>query len=125
MELKNMGYKDSTSTAVPSETKQPQIRFPSFSLEKNIPEDLMGKDIGEMCRLELVVKIVGKSINQYSENKNERVELEIHKLGYIGKAGKLSKEEYLSKSDEEREKYDRDSMEEEPEKKEEEGQNER
>ena len=125
MELKNMGYKDSTSTAVLSETKQPQIRFPSFSLEKNIPEDLMGKDIGEMCRLELVVKIVGKSINQYSENKNERVELEIHKLGYIGKAGKLSKEEYLSKSDEEREKYDRDSMEEEPEKKEEEGQNER
>ena len=41
------------------------------------------------------------------------------------KPKKLSKEEYLSKSDEEREKYDRDSMEEEPEKKEEEGQNER
>jgi len=114
MELKDMGFKDNVSTAVPSEAKQPQIRFPSFSLERNIPEDLIGKDIGEICRLELVVKVVGKSINQYSENKNERIELEIHKLGYIGKAGKLSKEEYLAKSEDERTKYDAEQMKEEP-----------
>jgi hypothetical protein len=119
MELKDMGYKDKISTGAPVEAKQPQIRFPSFSLERNIPEELMGKDIGETCRLELVVKVVGKSINQYSENKNERIELEIHKLGYIGKAGKMGKEEYLNASDEEREKNDKENIEEDKEEEEE------
>ena len=110
MELKDMGYKDSIPAAVNEKQSEPKIHYPSLSLHKNIPEELMGKDIGEVCRIELVVKVVGKSIDQYSEDRNERVELEVHKLGFIGKAGKLSKEEYLSKSEEERAAYDKEQL---------------
>lgn len=111
MDLKDMGYKDSVSMAVNEKQSEPKVRYPSFSLHKNIPEELMSKDIGEVCRIELVVKVIGKSIDQYSEDRHERLELEIHKLGFIGKAGKLSKEEYLGKSEEERAKYDKERLE--------------
>ncbi len=111
MKLKDMGYKESIPTAVNEKLVKPKIRFPLFSLCKNIPEELMGKDIGEVCQIELVVKVVGKSIDQYSEDRGERLELEIHKLGFIGKAGKLSKEEYLSKTEEERAEYDKEQIE--------------
>ena len=106
--LKDMGFKD--SAPAPTEAKSPKVRYPSLSLDKNIPEELMGKDIGDTCRLELVVKVMGKSINQYSEDKNERIELEIHKCGYLSGGGK-TKDEYIEMSEDDRAEYDKDKLE--------------
>lgn len=106
----DMGYKDSVATAIPNESKEPKVRYPSFSIQKNIPKDLMSKDIGATCRIELIVKVVGKSIDQYSEDRDERLELEIHKLGYVSDAGKKTKEEYLSMDEKGREEYDKEDL---------------
>ena len=110
MNMMDLGRKDSGPTTAPLEANQSKVRYPSLTLSKNIPEELMGKYIGAECRLEIIVKVMGKSIDTYSEDKSERVELEIRKLGYIGKAGKLSKEEYLGKSDDEKAKYDEEQV---------------
>lgn len=111
MELLDMGYKDEVPTVIGNEEKkQPKTRYPSFSLHKNIPENLSSKDVGEMCRIELIVKVIGKSIDQYSEDRNERIELEIHKMGFISNGSKLSKGEYLKLSDNEKLDYDKKQM---------------
>ena len=109
--LKDMGYKDSMGTVGPSEQKEPKIRYPSFSLSKNIPPELMGKDMGATCRIELVVKVIGKSIDQYSEDRHERLELEIHKLGYLANSEGKTKDEYLGMDEDQRAEYDKKQLE--------------
>ena len=116
MELIDMGRKEETPTTVGEDKSR--ISYPSFSIQGDkIPEELKTAPVGGLCRLEIVVKKIGDSIDTY-DKQEPRVEVEIRKLGYIGKAGKLSKEEYLGKSEEERAEYDKENMEKEPEKEE-------
>lgn len=106
-----MGKKEKPlDTASPQETKQePKIRYPSFSISgERIIEELSSAKVGDMCRLEIVVKKTGDMIDGY--DKESRIELEIHKMGYLAKAGKKSFEEYDKMSGEEREKYDRERI---------------
>lgn len=105
MELKDMGYK--SENPQPAEASKSKINYPSMSLHKNIPEDLLSKDIGSVCRLELEVKVVGKSIDQYSEDKDERIDLEILKIGYLSDVGGKTKDEYLNMSQDDRDEYDK------------------
>ncbi len=119
MEMMDMGWK-------PKETERPQVtsseapkmQYPRMYIERNVPPDLMDKDVGHICRLEILAKVVSKSIDERDENKNERLELEIHKMGYLGKSGKATKEEYIAMDDEKKEDYHKKMMEEEREEKE-------
>lgn len=115
--MQEMGWKPKKSEGpqVAESAPEPKMQYPRMYIERNVPSELMDKDVGNICRLEIVAKVVSKSIDERDENKSERCELEIHKLGYIGKAGKMSKEEYLKASDEEREKNDRENISEEEE----------
>ncbi len=112
MEMMDMGHKVDTglgpSIAESSKGKN-KISYPGFSITENIPEELANAKVGDMMRCEIIVKKVGDSIETYNESK-PRVEMEVYKLGCIGKAGKISKEEYFAKSDEDRAKYDKEQM---------------
>lgn len=102
-ELKDVGHKMEAPTAVGEGKDKNKIIYPTLYIPSDI---LSGKEVGEMCRLEVIVKITGQ---QESEERKETT-LEIHKVGYIGKASKMSKEEYLNASDEEREKNDKENL---------------
>lgn len=102
-ELKDVGRKMEAPIAVGEGKDKNKISYPILYIPSDV---LSGKEIGEMCRLEVIVKITGLQ--------EKETTLEIHKVGYIGKAGKMSKDEYLKASDDEREKNDRENMEEEP-----------
>lgn len=119
----DLGQKEEGPVAVESagKSKKQKIRYPSFSMRgEDIPEELKNAKNGDMCRCEIIIRKIGDNIDTYAEGEPRRVEVEVRKLGYIGKAGKMSKEEYLNASDDEREKNDKENMEEEPEEKEEE-----
>lgn len=87
-----------------------KIRYPSLFLDK-APMDLMDKEIGHVCRIEAIVKIVGKHISDGPEGKRKTIDLEFHKLGYKTPSGKMDKDEYLKMNDEDRAKYDKEDVE--------------
>jgi len=123
--MKDMGHKEESPSIAPAEGKSKKVRisYPGFSMRgDSIPEELKTAAVGDKCRLEIIVRKTGDSIDTYG-NQEPRVEVEIHSLGYIGKAGKVSKEEYLAKSEDERGKYDKEQMDAEPEEKKEEEEN--
>ncbi len=101
--LISMGKKHKTE-GMAQPMDKPHVSYPSFSLSGDlIPDELANKKVGQMCRLEILVKKVGDSVSSY-DNGEQRIELEIHKLGYVG--GKVGKEEYDKMSEEEKNKAD-------------------
>jgi len=111
--LMDMGYKMKNDHAVPTPSKpggDNKINYPSLHLYDKVPPDLMKKEIGAKCRVEIVGKIISKGISESGQNKNENLTIEIEKMGYIGPAGKKTKEEYLNSSKEDRESYDKEDL---------------
>jgi hypothetical protein len=98
-----------TKALTPVGEEPPKVSYPTLYLDKS-PEDLMNKEIGEMCRLEVIVKIIGKRISDNNEGKKETIDLEIHQLGYMAKAGKKNKDEYLAMDEKAREAYDKEQI---------------
>ena len=81
------------------------IKGPKILSSVSLPADIFkGNAVGDKCRIE----ISGEIVNIGKEN----VSVEVHKSKYIGKAGKVSKDEYTSMKDADREKYDREQMDE-------------
>lgn len=108
----DLGYKIPKDQAVPSQPENKE-QYPSLHLHRKVPPEIMDKEIGSMCRFEVVGKVVSKSIDEGmggGEGKSESVTIEVQKMGYIGKAGKATKEEYLDKSPEDRTKYDEEEV---------------
>ena len=101
----DMGYKlPKGEGPIPAEgSSESNMLYPSMHIDKKIPEDLRSKDVGEMCRLEVVGKVVSKSEN----DRGESMSIEVHKMGYIGKGGKVTKDEYLDMDEDKREEYDK------------------
>ncbi len=111
-----MGRKEPMGQPVEGKSNEPKITYPSLSIKGNkIPEELKDAKLETMFRCEIIVQKIGDDIITYDEGKPRRVELEIHKLGYIGKAGAASKEEYLKMNDEEKSEHDKKVMDEESE----------
>ena len=105
MEMIDLGRKEEMPTAVESKGKS-RVHYPSFSISNDkISQEIKDLNVGESCRCEIVVRKTGDSIDTYGEG-NSRIEFEIRKIGYVGKAGKITQAEYLAKSDEDRKKYD-------------------
>jgi len=109
--MMDMGYMPKKAdTILQSEAPEPKKQYPRLYIDKKIPQEIMNKDIGEMCRLEIIGKIVSKSMDERNGENIQRTEIEIHKMGYIGQVGKLTKEEYLKRNDDEREEYDKEQV---------------
>ena len=109
MKLTNVGTMyGGLETASPVH-KKPEMNYPTIHLDK-IPEELMGKDVGAMCRLEIVVEIKRKAINEEDNKKTKSMRLDVHKVGLIGPAGKKSQEEYLKMNPADREAYDSEQI---------------
>ena len=108
-----MGRK-SNETSIPEVgNKEVKINYPGFSMcDNQIPDELANAKVGDMCRLEIIVKKVGDDIDTYDDNK-PRVQVEIHKLGFLAKAGKLKFDEYDKLDEEGKKKYDEEHLEEE------------
>ena len=110
--LTDMGYKREGGAGEPTAVESKKMLYPSIYIDNKVPDDLMDKDVGQMCRLEVVGKIVSKGINENGDKKRQSMTIDIHKLGYLGKAGKVTREEYDSMSDEDKDEYDKKSVEE-------------
>lgn len=108
MKLVDIGRKPEEETAVPVEGKKgnPEKYYPELSLNDNVPEDLASLEVGAMVRLEVVAKIRSKTTNEGEDGKKNNLSIEVQKIGYIGKAGKMTKDEYLNASQDERDKND-------------------
>lgn len=91
--MMDMGRKEEVSSPVGSK-KDARVSYPGFSLRGDkILKEIKDMKIGEMCECKILVKKVSDSIDTYSNNQ-QRVEVEIHKLGAIGgsyKDDKLAK----------------------------------
>ena len=111
MKMQNLGRKESEMYGTIAESpsggkkgKDPVI-YPSFHLS-NPPDFLMDKDVGHKCRIECVIEIKSKSVDESNGKTRWSVSADIHSMGYKSKAGKLSKDEYLNLPEKEREEYD-------------------
>lgn len=107
--LKDMGYKSKEMSGMIADSgeNKDKMHYPTLHLDKNIPGEILAKDVGHICRLEVIAKIVSKS----ETDNGKSVSLEIHKLGYLGKAGKKTFDEYDKMGDEEKKAYDKEQME--------------
>jgi hypothetical protein len=109
----DMGEKERRDLGITSSNGK-KVSYQTFSIRGDkIPQELQDAVNGAKCRLEIIVRKVGDTIDTYTDEEPRRVELEIRGLGYIGKAGKISKEEYLAKTEDERTDYDKKQMEDE------------
>lgn len=110
--MTDLGYKYEKSEAPVSVGEDNKTHYPSVHLSKNVPEDLMGKEVGGMCRIEIVAKIMSKGIDEHEESKGKKnnMSLDIHKMRLIGPAGKATSEEYNKKTKEEKEAYDKEDL---------------
>jgi len=95
----NLGKKhDMDQPSIDGESTN-KVSYPSLY----VPLDLVkGKTIGDVCRIEIRAKIVGLRENEAT--------LDVMKGQYIGKSGKVTKDEYKSMRDEDRESYDMKKM---------------
>lgn len=104
----DMGRKQEQPTSQPAiegEKIEPKITYPTFSItDDQIPDELNNAKNNDKCRLEIIVRKIGDNIDTYAKGEPRRIELEIHKLGYIGK--KVSVGEYKNMSNEEKDKVD-------------------
>ena len=107
----DMGKKPEKGAEIPVPAGgEPKIYYPTLSLYDKVPDELMDKPLGSMCRIEIVGKIINKGIDENKRGRRESMSIDIHKMGYIGKAGRVSKEEYNKMSDSEKEDYDKESV---------------
>ena len=110
MEMIDMGKEVETGEQ-PTEVKgSKKVSYSGFSMVGDqIPEELGNMKNGEKCHLHIVVRKVGDTLDTYSKGEPRRVEVEIHKLGAIEG---MTAEEYGNLSDEEKDKKDKESVEE-------------
>lgn len=108
MEMYDLGDKNLYGMMdAPSKKK---LRYPTQTFKKEQFPELFDKDIGDTCRAEVVLKVVGKRINESANSNKSTVEVEIRKIGYIAHAGGKSYKELEGMSKEEREKDREDSL---------------
>ena len=105
--MEDLGYKrtDMPEMAI-SEKDKNKIQYPTLNLYHKVPADIASKDVGDMCRFEIIGKIVGKSEREEGHD----ITIEIQKMGYKSPAGKKTKDEYLNMDDKEREDYDKEDL---------------
>jgi len=61
--------------------------YPNIYLYDKVPEELMDVDLGKVVECVILAKVTSKGIDEHGHKKTENMTLEVHKIGYIGKAG--------------------------------------
>lgn len=98
--MEHMGYKMDSPIAVGE--KDDKMSYPSLCIRNNIPSSLKDKKVGDMCKLNIVGKIVSMSESEHGEE----MTIEVHKLEYAGK----DKKEYDSMSEDDKDKADEEEV---------------
>lgn len=83
MKMYDMGRKAKSGGELVTATPENSVRYPTLSLYDKVPEPIMKKDIGAMCRLEVMGKLVSKEIRDSANSNRRSVEFEIHKIGIL------------------------------------------
>lgn len=99
--------KETETGMQPTEVKgEKKISYPSFSISGDqIPDELGDVKNGEKASCHIIVRKIGDNIDTYAKDEPRRIELEIHKLGCMGKS-EVNEDEYKNMSDEEKDKAD-------------------
>ena len=98
MKMIDMGHKMDTDTM----QDKNKMMYPHLNLNHKIHEGLKGKDVGDMCHLEIMGKIVSKSESDLGDD----MTIEIHKMGYKGEYDSKDKDEYIKMDSDEKDKAD-------------------
>ena len=102
----NLGRKDEAGGVCVGEKRNAKVRYPTISLVGDqIPEELKDAKNESHCRIEIVVRKVGDSVDTYTKGEPRRIELELRKLAYISKVKKASMKEFQNMNSKEREEY--------------------
>ena len=109
--MMDMGRKEDKDRMLKaSENSDSEIIYPHLYLDEKIPDEIMAKDVGHTCRLEIVGKIINKGFSESGDKTKKHIELEIHKMGYMSKSGEYTKDEKLKMKPDEREKVDKEEV---------------
>lgn len=114
MEMTDLGkkvpdYSNDSPSIAGSKPKKTKLIWPSFSIsEDQIPDYLDSMEVGQEIRCEVVLRKIGQNENeQYSE---DRQDFAIKNIGFIEKAGKKSKDEYMAMDDKSKDEYDQSQL---------------
>lgn len=99
--MEKMGYKMKGSGIESPSMDKNKMMYPALHLSHKIPDELKDKDVGDMCYL----KVLGKVVSKSEDNMGDSMTIEVHEMGYAGK-GKIDKEEYKKMSPEDKDKAD-------------------
>uniref|UniRef100_A0A6H2A0W9 Uncharacterized protein n=1 Tax=viral metagenome TaxID=1070528 RepID=A0A6H2A0W9_9ZZZZ len=106
MEMKDMGKMREQPTAVEAPEGKKEKVYSSFNLSsKELPE-LKGKKFGDNIELHIVGE-VGGIHEDYDDKKEASYDIKVMKCGIIGK---IDRDEYLSMSEEEKDKHDEEEV---------------
>lgn len=107
--MTDMGMKrDTGEMAMPTNEKS-KVSYPSFSIcGEQILDELANAKVGDTCKIEMLVKKISDSVSSYNDDE-QRVELEIRKMGYKG-SSKVSADEYKNMSSEEKDEADAEDV---------------
>ena len=110
MELKDVG-RVMGETAMPAmpEKGKGKKSYPTLYLD-NAPEELMSKEVGHVCRLTILVKVKGHSVNDGPDGERKTVDLEVQKVGYAS-PGQKTKDEYLNMDEKAKTEYEKSQLE--------------
>jgi len=101
----DLGHKSEGPIEVGAKGKA-KIHYQTISLTGDeIPSELGAAENESQCRLEIVVRKIGDSIDIYAKGEPRRVEIQLRKLAYLGKAGKASMKEFSNMTSKQREEY--------------------
>ena len=104
MQMYDMSEERETGCLAPEESKKEKFYPSTYLSSKKLP-DMDKYDVGDKCRLVSEVKVIGKR-----EKENGEVELEVETLRCGVMKGKVSKDEYMKMSDDEKDKTDEEEV---------------
>ena len=99
----DLGIKRKEEFGQPFDSKkhQNEIVFPSFSIEKDVPDELFKFDPDTDIRAEVILRVKSKGMDESTDSKRKNIRLQVKKIKVIGK-DKMTREEFKNASDEKR-----------------------
>jgi len=79
-DLVDLGHK-------PTEAEVKEKYYPHIYFYDTVPKEMMAAELGKMIKFIGIGKIVAKGVDDRGNKKSENMTLEVHKIGYLDKAG--------------------------------------
>lgn len=68
-------------------TEKAEKYYPNIYLYDKVPDELMEADLGKIVKCVILAKIVSKGIDERGNKQSENMTLQVHKIGFLDKAG--------------------------------------